>query len=450
MSMMNLACIPNMVGAHLGGWRHPDAFDNSVMNLPAFIEMVQIAERGLLDAVFLADGNGVRDMGRPALFAANFPSARPAMFEPTTLLSAAAMVTRHIGLVATATSTFDEPWMVARRFSSMDHISGGRAGWNLVTASNADDALNFGHEAPVGREDRYARAEEFYEVVVKLWDSWASDAFPQDKATGQYLDPARVSPIDHQGQHFRVKGPLSLPPTPQGRPVVFMAGQSVPGMELAARYADAMFGAGSTKEDCIAAYADIKGRMAKYGRAPDQMKILPGVSVYVGETAAEAERLYEVLQGLISPALGVHYLSKQLMHDLDGLDLDGPLPADIAVETVGGSSLRRYIIDMARRDTLSIRQTYERVLPALGGPVFKGDKVQVADEMEDWFRSKAADGFTIMAPIQPRGLSNFVDLVVPELQRRGLFRTAYDGGTLRGHMGLPEAPSRWTAAAADR
>lgn len=442
--MMNIVCIPNMVGAHLGGWRHPDAFADTVMNLPAFIEMVQIAERGTLDAVFLADGNGVRDMDRPALFAANFPSARPAMFEPTTLLSAAAMVTQHIGLVATATSTFDEPWMVARRFSSMDHISGGRAGWNLVTASNAGDAENFGRDEPVSREDRYARAEEFYEVVIKLWDSWADDAFLQDKATGQYLDPARVRSIDHQGRHFQVKGPLSLPPTPQGRPVVFMAGQSGPGMELAAHYADAMFGAGSTKEDCIAAYADIKGRMAKYGRTPDQMKILPGVSVYVGQTTAEAEQLYEELQGLISATLGVHYLSKQLMHDLEGLDLDGPLPADIAPEVIGGSSLRRYIIDMARREALTIRQTFQRVLPAIGGPMFKGNPIQVADEMEDWYRSKAADGFVIMAPTQPRGLANFVDLVVPELRRRGLFRNAYETTTLRGHLGLPDAPSQWT------
>jgi alkanesulfonate monooxygenase len=445
--MMNLACIPNMVGAHLGGWRHPEAFENSVMNLQAFVEMVQIAERGTLDAVFLADGNGVRDMDRPALFAANFPSARPAMFEPTTLLSAVAMVTQRIGLVATATSTFDEPWMVARRFASMDHISGGRAGWNLVTASNADDALNFNHGEPVGREQRYARAQEFYEVVVKLWDSWAPDAFVQDKASGRYLDPTRVGPIDHQGEHFQVKGPLSLPPTPQGRPVVFMAGQSIPGMELAARYADAMFGAGSTKADCIAAYADIKGRMAKYGRTPDQMKILPGVSVYVGQTAEDAERLYETLQGLISPALGVHYLSKQVERDLEDLDLDGPLPADLASETVGGSSLRRYIIDMARRDNLTIRQTYERVLPAIGGPVFKGTASQVADEMEDWYTSKAADGFTIMAPIQPRGLRDFVDLVVPELRRRGLFRKAYETTTLRGHLGLAEPPSQWTQPA---
>jgi N-acetyl-S-(2-succino)cysteine monooxygenase len=447
--MMKIACIPNLVGGHLGGWRHKDAFDQPVMNLEAFVEMSQIAERGKFDAVFLADGNGVRDMHIPALFAANHPSARPAFFEPTTLLSAVAMVTKRVGVVATATSTFDEPYMVARRFASMDHISKGRAGWNLVTASNAGDALNFGRSEQA-REDRYARAQEFYEVVAKLWDSWASDAFPQNKETGQYLDPSRVRHIDHKGTHFTVKGPLNIAQTPQGRPVVFMAGQSEPGMELAARYADGLFGAGTTKQDCIDAYANIKGRMARYGRSPDELKILPGVSIYVAPTAAEAEEFYEELQSLISPVLGVHYLSKMLVHDLDGLPLDGPLPADLPEETLGGSSLRRYILDMARRDNLTIRQTYERTLPALGGPVFKGTPTQVADEMEDWWRSKACDGFTLLQPVQPRALNDFVDLVVPELQRRGIFRKEYESTTLRGHLGLPDAPSVWNTKAAER
>jgi len=447
--MMKIATIPNLVGGHLGGWRHKDAFEKPVMNLEAFIEMSQIAERGKLDCVFLADGNGVRDMDRPALFAANHPSARPSFFEPTTLLSAVAMVTKHIGVVATATSTFDSPWMVARRFASMDHISKGRAGWNLVTASNAGDALNFGlAEQP--REDRYARAQEFYEVVTALWDSWAEDAFPQDKEKGLYLDPARVRTIDHNGKYYTVKGPLNISRTPQGRPVVFMAGQSAPGMELAARYADGLFGAGTTKQDCIDAYADIKGRMARYGRSPDDLKILPGVSVFTGRTAAEADEFYEELQSLISPALGVHYLSKMLVHDLGSLPLDGPLPDNLPEETLGGSSLRRYILDMARRDNLTIRQTYERTLPALGGPVFKGTPTQIADEMEDWWRSKACDGFTLLQPVQPRGLRDFVDLVTPELQRRGIFRKEYESSTLRGHLGLADAPSVWNTKAAER
>jgi FMN-dependent oxidoreductase (nitrilotriacetate monooxygenase family) len=439
--MMNLVAIPSVVGGHLGGWRHASSFDNSVMNLDAVIELAQIAERGKLDGIFLADGNGVRDMDRPELFAANFPSARPAGFEPTTMLSAVSMVTKHIGVVATATTTFDEPWHVARRFASLDHISKGRAGWNLVTASNAGDALNFGLDAHMARPDRYERAQEFYEVVVDLWDSWADDAFVQNKSTGQFLDPTRVRPIDHVGKHFKVKGPLNVARTPQGRPVVFMAGQSSPGMELAARYADALFGAGSTKQDCQTAYADIKGRMAKYGRAPETLRILPGISVFVGRTAAEAEELYQELQSLISPALGVHYLSKMLVHDLAGLPIDGPVP-EVADEVLAGSSLRRYIVDMMRRDKLTIRQTYERVLPSIGSPLFKGTPGQIADQMEEWVADRACDGFTILSPLAPRGLRDFVDMVVPELQRRGAFRKEYESTTLRGHLGLPTPPNR--------
>ena len=441
--MMHLVAIPNPVGGHLGGWRHRDAFEGTVMNLEAVVELAEIAERGKLDAIFLADGNGVRDMDRPALFAANFPSARPAGYEPTTLLSAVAMVAKRIGIVATATTTYDEPYSVARRFASMDHISKGRAGWNLVTGSNAGDALNFGREEHMQREDRYARAEEFHDVVVDLWDSWAPDAFPEDKASGRFLDPSRVRSIDHVGAHFRVKGPLNVGQSPQGRPVVFMAGQSGPGMELAARHADALFGAGSTKQDCLAAYADIKGRMPRHGREPGSLKILPGISVFTGRSTAEAEEFYEELQALISPALGVHYLSKMVTKDLSDLPVDGPLP-ELPQEVLGGSSLRRYIIDMARDGGLSIRQTYERVLPSIGAPLFKGTAAQVADEMEDWFTTGACDGFTLLPPVAPRGLRDFVDLVVPELQRRGLFRAEYTTSTLRGHLGLPMPASVWS------
>ncbi len=446
--MMKIACIPNLVGGHLGGWRHKDAFDQPVMNLEAFIEMSQIAERGKFDCVFLADGNGVRDMHMPALFAANHPSARPSFFEPTTLLSAVSMVTKKIGVVATATSTFEEPYSVARRFASMDHISKGRAGWNLVTASNAGDALNFGRPEQA-REDRYARAQEFYEVVAKLWDSWAPDAFPQNKETGQYLDPARVRHIDHKGTHFSVKGPLNISRTPQGRPVVFMAGQSEPGMELAARYADGLFGAGTTSglHRCLCQHQEAHGALRPPARG----------------TEDPARR-----QHLCRPhdSRGRRILRRAAVADLAGAGCALPLedagarsrqpaarwPAARrpARGDLGGSSLRRYILDMARRDKLTIRQTYERTLPALGGPVFKGTATQVADEMEDWWRSKACDGFTLLQPVQPRGLTDFVDLVVPELQRRGIFRKEYESSTLRGHLGLAEAPSAWNTTVAER
>ncbi len=433
--MMSLFTIPNLGGAHLGGWRHPDAYSNTVMNLQQNIEVAQLAERGKMDGVFLADGNGVRDMNKPALFAANFPSARPGVFDPVVLMTALAMHTSRLGLISTATTTFDEPYFVARRFASLDHASGGRAGWNLVTASNAGDALNFNHSEPVGREERYGRAEEFIEVVKSLWDSWADDAFLEDKASGQFLDPARVRMTNHEGKHFKVAGPLNVPRTPQGRPVVFMAGQSDRGKELAARHADAMFGAGDSKESCQADYADIKGRMARYGRHPDELKFIPGISIFVGETADEADQLHGELAELISPALGVDFLSKMVAKDLRDYPIDGPMP-DLPDVVIGGSSVRSFILTMVRRENLTIRQAYQRIVPGFGSPVVKGDVTHVADVLEDWYRGKACDGFMISNPAMPISLRKFVDLVVPELQRRGLFRREYQGTTLREHMGL--------------
>ncbi len=434
---MHLFTIPNLGGAHLGAWRHPDAYRDIVMNLPQTIEVAQLAERGKMDGLFLADGNGVRDMDKPDLFAANFPSARPGVFDPVVLMTALASHTSRVGLVSTATTTFDEPWFVARRFASLDHVSAGRAGWNLVTASNPLDALNFNHTEPVGRDERYARAEEFIEVVKGLWDSWAEDAFVQDRGAGRFLDPSRVRRLDHAGAHFRVAGPLNVPRAPQGHPVVFMAGQSDRGKELAARHADAMFGAGDSKESCQADYADIKGRMARYGRAPDALRFIPGVSIFTGETSAAADDLYESLNELISPALGVNYLSKIVTKDLSGFPVDGPMP-ELDDVVIGGSSVRSFVVKMVRRENLTIRQAYQRVVPGFGSPVIKGTPRQVADELEDWYSSQACDGFMVSNPIMPVALRRFVDLVVPELQRRGLFRTEYAGPTLRDHMGLPK------------
>lgn len=433
--MMSLFAIPNLIGAHLGGWRHPDAYNPVVMNLEKTIEFAQLAERGKLDGLFLADGNGIRDMDRPALFAANFPSARPGVFDPIVLMTAVAMHTQRIGLVSTATTTFDEPWFVARRVASLDHVSGGRAGWNAVTASNSGDALNFNHAEPVGRAERYARAEEFVEVVKGLWDSWAEDAFVQDRASGQFLDPSRVRALNHAGAHFRVAGPLNVPRAPQGHPVVFTAGQSEPGKELGARHADAMFGAGDSKVTCQAEYADIKGRMAKYGRDPDSMRFIPGVTIFAGRSAGEADDLYGELNELISPALGVDYLSKIVTHDLSDYPLDGPMP-DLPDTVLGSSSIRSFVVKVIREQKLTVRQAYRRVVSDYGTPVIKGDAAHVADVLEDWYRSKAGDGFVVTFPVVPAGLRNLVELVVPELQRRGLFRTEYSGTSLRDHMGL--------------
>jgi alkanesulfonate monooxygenase len=439
--MMHLLAIPNMIGAHLGGWRHPTAYDAPVMNLPRMIEYARLAERGLLDGLFLADGNGIRDMDKPALFAANFPSARPGVFDPVVLMTALAGHTSRIGLVSTATTTFDEPWFVARRFASLDHVSGGRAGWNAVTASNAGDALNFSHAQPVGRDERYARAEEFVEVVRGLWDSWADDAFVQDKASGRFLDPAKVRALDHAGRFFKVAGPLNVPRTPQGHPVVFTAGQSAAGKELAARHADAMFGAGDSKETCRAEYADIKGRMEKYGRHPDSLRFIPGVTVFAGRSSAEADELYEELNALIPPALGVDYLSKIVTQDLSGLPLDGPMP-ELADSVVGSSTVRTLVVRQIRAANMTVREAARMVVRDFGTPVVKGSATEVADMLEDWYRAGACDGFVLTFPVVPLGLQNFVELVVPELQRRGLFRREYAGTTLRDHLRLPRPERR--------
>jgi N-acetyl-S-(2-succino)cysteine monooxygenase len=434
--MMNLMTGILGLGHHLGGWRHKDSWPDTVMNLEHAIWIAQEAERGKLDLLFIADGNAVRQMDKPKLFAANSPSDRPAVFEPVTMLSAVSMFTKHIGLLATATTTYEEPYLMARKFASLDHISKGRACWNIVTTSYPGDSVNFGRSEHMNRIDRYERADEFVEICKGLWDSWAEDAFVENKATGQYLDPTKVHTLNHAGKHFSVKGPLNVARCPQGYPLMFMAGQSEAGREFAAKTADAVFAVTDTKEAGQVFYADIKGRLGKYGRSPDSLRIMPGCSVYVGRTEAEADELYEELQSLISPDLGVPYLSKLVEMNLQDLPLDGPMP-DLSAETNAIASFRNSIAAMAARDNLTVRQTYQRVLPSMGHVVFKGSARRVADMMEDWYTSQACDGFNVLVPVLPRGLTDFVEMVVPELQRRNLFRTEYQGKTLREIMGLP-------------
>jgi alkanesulfonate monooxygenase len=442
---MTLCANANAMGGHVGEWRHPLAWDAPCMNLDNAIAYAQIAERGLFDLLFLADGNGVRQMDKPDLFAPNSPSDRPAVFEPVTLLTAIAMATQHIGLVATATTTYEEPFTLARKFGSLDHISKGRAGWNLVTTSNPDDALNFSASHHMERETRYERAIEFAEVVKGLWDSWADDAFIQDKAARRYLDPAKVHVLNHRGTHFSVAGPLNMARPPQGHPLIFSAGQSPAGLELSAKLADCVFASAASKEGGQRLYADLKGRMAKYGREPDELRIIPGLTVFVGETEAEADALFNELENLVSPAVGVDYLSKMMGLNMKGFPLDGPLPP-LPEEGVGGTAIRRTIAEAAAQEGLTIRQTYQRILPQMGGNTFKGSVQQVVDQMEDWYTGGACDGFMISAPVIPHGLARFVDLVIPELQRRGLFRTAYTGRTLRENLGLPARPNRYFVA----
>jgi alkanesulfonate monooxygenase len=357
------------------------------------------------------------------------------VFEPLTLYAALSQHTSKIGMLSTSTTTYDQPYLLARRYASLDHLSKGRACWNIVTTSYADDSLNFSRTEHVDKELRYERAREFVEVCKGLWDSWADDAFVQNKETGQFLDPSRVHTLNHKGKHFQIKGPLNVARMPQGYPVLFTAGQSEDGRELAAEHADCIFAVTNTKADGQKFYADLKRRLPKYGREPDSLRVIPGCAVYVGRTNAEAQELYDELQALIAPELGVPYLSKLCGMDFSKYDIDGPMP-DMSAPVVGIASFREAIAEIAKRDNLSIRKTYERILPSMGHCTMVGSASQVADEMEDWYRSKACDGFNINTPVMPRSLNDFVDLVIPELQRRGLFRTEYKGDTLRERMGL--------------
>lgn len=441
---MILAANTNAQGSHVGEWRHPDAWDRPATNLENAVRLARIAEAGKFDLLFLADGNGVRNMDKPDLFGATSPSDRPGIFEPVTLLSALAMVTSHIGLVATATTTYDEPYHVARRFASLDHLSKGRAGWNLVTTSNPGDALNFSHAAHVPRDQRYDRAREFAAVVKGLWDSWADDAFPQDRASGRFLDPAKVRALRHEGRHFRVAGPLNAPRPVQGHPVVFSAGQSEDGKELSAAHADCVFAIEGTIGRAQQLYADLKGRLARHGRAPEDLKILSGVTIFVAETEAEADRLMRDLDDLVPDAVALDYLSKMTGMRLHGHPLEGPMPgiedAEAAPTGIGAA-----IVAMAREEGLTLRQTARRILPQMAGNLFKGSARQVADAMEEWYRGQACDGFMIAAPVVPTGLERFIRLVVPELRRRGLFRTEYEGRTLRENLGLRRPPNPYFA-----
>lgn len=434
--MLNLMTGLGNLGGHLAGWRHPSAWRKTHLNLEQNIRVAQLAERGRFDLLFLADGNAVRQLDKPALFEANSPSDRPSVFEPVTLLAAIAQHTRSIGLLATATTTYDEPYLLARRFASLDHLSAGRACWNIVTGSYPGDALNFSREEHVGRATRYERSEEFVQVTKGLWDSWADDAFIEDVESGRYLDAARVRELRHEGPHFQVKGPLNIGRMPQGYPVLFLAGQSEQGRDLAAKHADCVFSVSGDIETGRRFRSDLHERLDAYDRTPDSLRVLPGASVYVAESLAEVDDLYEELQSLITPAVGVEYLSKLAEQDLRGLDVDGPMP-DLSEDVVGIASFRKNIDRMAKAEKLTIRQTYERVLPSMGHVLFKGTPDMVADQIEEWYRSGAADGFNISAPVMPLGLERIVDLLIPELQRRGLFRTEYQGQTLRERMGLP-------------
>jgi alkanesulfonate monooxygenase len=431
-------------GHHVAAWRHPNTPADAGHDFQHYKRLALAAEAAKFDAVFLADIVSVNVPGNKT--EALTYSARGGHFEPLTLLSALAAVTERIGLVSTVTTTYNEPYHVARKFASLDHISGGRAGWNLVTSANAAEAWNFGRDHHLEHGRRYERANEFIDVVAGLWDSWEDDAFLRDKASGRYVDPAKVHVLDHQGTQFQVKGPLNVARSPQGYPVRVQAGSSEPGKELAARTAEVVFTAQQTLDEGRAFYSDLKGRLAKYGRGPDELKILPGLFPVVGRTQAEAEAKFQQIQDLIHPTVGLGLLGGMLGgFDLSGYDLDGPLPE--LPESNGGKSRQALLIEIARRDKLTIRQLYLQIAGARGHKQIVGTPETIADFIEEWLLNDAADGFNIMPPTLPDGLTDFIELVLPELRRRGLFRTEYEGRTLRENLGLSRPVNQFAARA---
>jgi len=431
--MMKLGFFLYGTGHHIASWRDPGVMPNANQSLKHYINITQTAERGLFDFVFNADSNSTFGPDDPDIWKRTTVSMR---LEPLTLLGALAAVTSRIGLISTATTTYLDPFHVARMFATLDQLSEGRVGWNVVTSSAASEALNFSHAAHVPHDQRYERAAEFIQVAQGLWDSWEDDAHVMDKAKGLFFEPAKLHMLEHKGKHFSVRGPLMVPRSPQGQPVIVQAGQSEAGLELAARTAEVLFTVSQNLEASKKFYADLKARTARCGRSPDSIKVMPGVLTVVGSSRDEAKEKFEQLQALIHPELGVAMLSDIVGLDLSKYPLDGPMPTEVE-NTTAIRSFRDSIVDMAKRDKLTLRQTYQRVLPSMGHVVFKGTPSQIADQMEDWYKSNACDGFNIMTPVLPRSLNEFVDLVIPELQRRGIFRKEYTGKTLRENMGLP-------------
>ena len=433
---LRLGAFMRPVSIHTAAWRYPGGTPDANFNLRAIIGFAKKLEQGKFDAFFMADHLAVLNMPIEALKR----SATVTSFDPLTLLPALAMVTEHLGLIATASTTFEPPYTIARRFASLDHISGGRAAWNLVTTSNPDAALNFGIDEKIGHGQRYRRAREFVDVVTGLWDSFADDAFIRDVNSGVYFDPEKMHILGHKGDYLSVRGPLNIARSPQGWPVIVQAGASEAGRQLAAETAEVIFAAQSTLDAGQKFYADIKGRMIKLGRNPDHLKVLPGAFVVVGETAEVAQKKRALLDSLVHYDSGIASLSIALGHDASSFDPNRPLPH--IPESNASKSGRERVLALAERENLTVRQLAGR-LGGYSGLAMVGTPTMIADQMEEWLMNGACDGFNVMFPYLPGGLDDFVDQVVPELQRRGMFRTDYEGRTLRENLGLPRPANRY-------
>ncbi|WP_137124029.1 LLM class flavin-dependent oxidoreductase [Roseomonas sp. HF4] len=435
---LHLGAFMRPVSIHAGAWRYPGAWPDANFSFPRLKALIQKLEAGKFDAFFMADHLALLNMPIEALRRSHTVTS----FDPLTLLPALAAVTERIGLIATASTTYNDPYHVARKFASLDHISNGRAGWNVVTTANPDAAQNFGHDAHMAHGERYKRAREFYEVVTGLWDSFADDAFIRDVESGIFWDPAKMHVLNHVGPELSVRGPLNVARPVQGWPLIVQAGASDAGRQLAAETAEMVFAAGGPIADAQAFYADVKSRAAAVGRNPDHIRILPGALVVVGHTVEAAKEKRARLDSLVHYESAIGALSIALGVDARAFDPDGPLPE--IPDTEASKSGRERAIAMARRENLTVRQLAQR-LGGYGGAAIVGTPQTIADEMQEWLESRACDGFNVMFPFVPEGLDAFVDRVVPELQRRGIFRQDYEGTTLREHLGLPRPENRFFA-----
>ncbi|MFG2356154.1 LLM class flavin-dependent oxidoreductase [Streptomyces sp. NPDC048521] len=424
-------------GHHEASWRLPESDPYAHVDLAHYVNLARIAERGTFDSLFLADG--------PQLWS-NLAQRPAGALEPLTLLTALATATEHIGLIATASTSYNSPYNLARKFASLDIISGGRAGWNIVTTAGAEAARNFGLDAEPAHAERYARAAEFLDVALKLWDSWEDDAIVADKAAGVWGDDSKIHPPRHRGRYFSVAGALNVPRTPQGYPLLVQAGSSEDGKAFAARYAEAVFTAQQTLADAQAFYADLKSRTARAGRDPEHIKVLPGIVPVLGSTQAEARAAEQVLEDHIVHEHGRARLENLLHLEPGTLDLDRRLPDDLPPESAIEGAKSRYtlVVELARRERLTVRQLIGRLGGGRGHLTFAGTPEQVAGQIEAWFTQGAADGFNIMPAVLPSGLDAFVEHVVPLLRARGLLRSAYGPRqTLRERYGLPRPANQY-------
>lgn len=432
---LNLFIYPG--GHHEAAWRYKDSEPERIGEIGYYQDLARAAEAAKFDAVFFADG--------PSL-AENVRYASRYRLEPLTTITAMSVVTERVGFIATASTSYFDPYNLARLFASVDHISHGRVGWNIVTTGDAKAALNFGLDSHPVHAERYERAHEFVDVVTKLFDSWEDDALVVDKASGLFADTDKIHEINHVGKAFRVKGPLNLPRGPQGRPVYVQAGSSEDGRAFAATHAEAIFTAHQRYEDARDFYADIKKRTKANGRRPEQLKVLPGISPFIGSTEKEAQDLHDEFNALTQPEYSIQMLKRLTDLDLSGYDLDGPFPRHLidASGERGVHSRFQVVLGIIDRDKPTIRQLLHRLAGARGHWVLTGTPEKIADNIQHWFENGAADGFNVMPPWLNGGFDAFVEHVVPILRKRGLFREEYSASTLRGHYGLERPESRYS------